>query len=398
MPVRKRGEFYAFEFWLNGRYYSGTFNGKKGLKPCKDKNEARDRVAILRQQIRDGERPDREPEELKDFATFVDRVYLPFAKGNHASSRHAEFRCEMLKKHFAGRRFDEITPMAVVRFIDGRLESRTVRKEVLRNGRKVNKERSPTTVNKEVTLLSSIFRMAIGEGVTTKNPCANLPKSTRARIPARRKRNRRLSPDEERRLFDVGLQGRRGHLYDIAEVALLTGMRKGELLRLEPGHINFGMTAKTFVINREKINVPPNWLIITKSKNGKPRVIPMSRRVRQKLEALCTDVTCGKYVFTSARTGGQITDIKRGWKSACEAAGLDDFCFHDLRHEWASRAADIGAYDHDRRDILGHSSGNMTDDYTHASPKRMESVMESVAAYEATEPPVTTKRHDKIAG
>ncbi len=398
MPVRERGKFYAFEFWLDGRYYSGTFNGKKGLPTCKDKNDAKYRLAILRQQIRDGERPDRKREELKDFATFVDRVYLPFAKGNHASYRHAEFRCEMLKKHFAGKRFDEITPMAVVRFIDRRLESRTVRKEVLRKGKKVNKDRSPTTVNKEVTLLSSIFRMAIGEGVTTKNSCVNLPKSTRARIPARRKRNRRLSPDEERRLFDIGLQGRRGHLYEIAEVALLTGMRRGELLRLEPRHINFGTAVKTFVIKGEKIYLPPNWLIITTSKSGKPRMIPMSRRVRQRLEALCTDATCGNYVFSNARTGGRITDIKRGWRSACEAAGLDDLCFHDLRHEWASRAADVGAYDHDRRDILGHSSGNMTDDYTHASPKRMESVMESVAAYEATELPVTTKWQDKIAG
>jgi hypothetical protein len=168
MPVRERGKFYAFEFWLDGRYYSGTFNGKKGLPVCENKNDARYQLAIVRQKIREGERPDGKREELKDFATFVDRVYLPFAKAHHASYRHAEFRCEMLKKHFVGKRFDEITPMAVVRFIDRRLESKTVRKEVLRNGKKVNKDRSPTTVNKEVTLLSSIFHMAIGEGVTTK--------------------------------------------------------------------------------------------------------------------------------------------------------------------------------------------------------------------------------------
>ncbi|MDQ3804540.1 MAG: site-specific integrase [Acidobacteriota bacterium] len=398
MPIRKRGKFCAFEFWLDGRYYSGTFNGKKGLERCEDINDARYQLAIVRKKIRDGERPDRNREELKDFATFVDRVYLPFAKAHHSSPRHAEFRCEMLKKHFAGKRFDEITPMAVVRFIDRRLESRTVRKEVLRDGRKVNKERSPTTVNKEVTLLSSIFHMAIGEGVTTKNPCVNLPKSTRARIPARRKRNRRLSPDEERRLFDVGLQGRRGHLYDIAEIALLTGMRKGELLRLEPGHVNLGMSVKTFVIKGEKINVPPNWLIITKSKTGKPRVIPMSRRVRRKLEALCTDATCGKYVFTSARTGGRITDIKRGWKSACEAAEIDDLRFHDLRHEWSSRAADCGVPEHVRRDILGHSAGSMTGDYTHAPLEMMEEAMELVAVYQPRKLPVTTKWQDKIAG
>jgi len=398
MPVRKRGELFAFEFWLDGQYYSGTFNGKKGLPVCTNKNDARYAVGIERQKIREGKRPDRKREELKDFATFVDRVYLPCAKGHHSSYRHAEFRCEMLKKHFAGKRFDEITPMAVVRFIDKRLESKTVRKEVLPDGTKANKKRSPTTVNKEVTLLSSIFHMAIGEGVTTKNLCNNLPKSARARIPARRKRSRRLSPEEVKRLFGVGLQGRRGHFYEIAEVALLTRMRKGELLSLEPEHINFGTTAKTFVINDEKIKVPPNWLIITESKNGKPRVIPMSRRVRRLLEALCADTTCGKYVFSSVRTGGRITDIKRGWKSACEAAGINDLHFHDLRHEWASLAADLGAHDHDRRDILGHSSDSMTGDYTHASPQRMEKVMELVAGYDAAELPGTTKMHDKIAG
>jgi hypothetical protein len=51
----------------------------------------------------------------------------------------------------------------VVKFINERLSSDTVRTEVLDNGSAVNKKRSPTTVNKEVTLLSSIFRMAIKE-------------------------------------------------------------------------------------------------------------------------------------------------------------------------------------------------------------------------------------------
>src|SRR5437870_4066875 len=40
-----------------------------------------------------------------------------------------------------------------------------------------------------------------------------------AKIPARRKRNRRLLPGEERALFSVGLVGRRDHLRPIAEVA-----------------------------------------------------------------------------------------------------------------------------------------------------------------------------------
>src|SRR3569832_1660920 len=106
---------------------------------CTNKREARDLVAVLRQKIREGNGPNRKREELKDFATFVDRVFLLFAKEHHASYRHDEFRCGTLKKHFAGKKFEEITPMAVVGFINRRLESKTVRKEVLRDGRKVNK-------------------------------------------------------------------------------------------------------------------------------------------------------------------------------------------------------------------------------------------------------------------
>jgi integrase len=398
MAVRERGAYIAYEFWLDGQYYSGTFNGKKGMSLCTNKREARDKVAVLRQQVREGNGPNRKREELKDFAKFVDRVYLPFTKEHHASYRHDEFRCEMLKRHFAGKKLDEITPLVVTGFIRKRLKSKTVRKEVFPDGTKINKERSPTTVNKEVTLLSSIFLMAIRERVTTYNPCNELPKSVRDEIPARYKRERRLSSEEAQKLFGVGLQGRRGHLYEIAEVALLTGMRKGELLRLEPEHVNFGQTVKTFVINRRKIDIFPNWLIIPKTKNRKPRVIPMSRRVRQRLEALCADATRGKYVFGSVRTGGKITDIKRGWKSACEAAGITDLRFHDLRHEWSSRAADLGILEHVRRDILGHSSGSMTGDYTHASPEAKEEAMELVANYDGERRRVTTKWQDKIAG
>jgi hypothetical protein len=105
-----------------------------------------------------------------------------------------------MKEYFKTKRFDEITMMLVVKFINERLNSDTVRKEV-DNGDAVKKKRSPTTVNKEVTLLSSIFRMAIKEKVASANPCEELPKSVRAKIPARRKRNRRLSLAEEKALL-----------------------------------------------------------------------------------------------------------------------------------------------------------------------------------------------------
>jgi integrase len=126
-------------------------------------------------------------------------------------------------------------------------------------------------------------------------------------------------------------------------------MRKGELFRLRRRDLNFGPVTTTRVINGEVWEVRPGWLLIEESKNGRPRVIPMSRRVRDILRRLCEDVTTGEYVFRSIRTGERINDIKKGFVSACGVAGVSNFTFHDLRHTWSSRAAEMGVPEHVRR-------------------------------------------------
>jgi hypothetical protein len=134
MYIRKRGQFYHFEFFVNGKRYAGSFNGKNDSHFANDKREARELAYQERRKVLDGTyRQDMEREELKDFATFVDKIYLPFAREHHSSPAHDGFRCEVLKEYFKGKRFDEITMMMVVKFINQRLSSETVRKEVLEN-------------------------------------------------------------------------------------------------------------------------------------------------------------------------------------------------------------------------------------------------------------------------
>jgi integrase len=148
----------------------------------------------------------------------------------------------------------------------------------------------------------------------------------------------------------------------------------------------------TYIVKKETWVIRPGWLLIVKSKNGQPRMIPMSRRVKRVLEQLCNDESCGQYVFTSIRTGGKITDCKNGFTSSCEEAEIDDFTFHDLRHTWATRAGDMGVRRHIRRAILGHSSTSITEDYTHATPEAMEEAMELVADYAVHYGKITAKR------
>lgn len=179
----------------------------------------------------------------------------------------------------------------------------------------------------------------------------------------------------------MGLTGRREHLKEPVEVALYTSMRRGEVLGLKPEHVNLGQRPLSFIVKGEAWVIRSGRLLIEKSKNDKPRTIPMSSRVRRVIERLCAEATDGVYVFESIRTGRKITDVKRGFTAACLEAGIENLTFHDLRHTWSTRAADMGVPEHVRRDIMGHSSQSMTGDYAHATPEAMEEAMERVAGY-----------------
>lgn len=86
--------------------------------------------------------------------------------------------------------------------------------------------RSSASVNHELEILSKIFNLAIDYRVTDTNPCTKVKK-----FALDNKRYRYLLPEEEPALMAV-LSGPRAHLRLIVTVALGTGMRLGEQLRL----------------------------------------------------------------------------------------------------------------------------------------------------------------------
>lgn len=124
------------EFMLDNTTYREVF-------PTADtKTKARELEEEEKRKVRLSDRPISD-----DFKEFVDTVYLKYSKENKASYVHDQFRCKMLCDYFAGKVFKQITSITVVRFIKDRLASKTCR----------GRPRSPVTVHKDVTLLSSIF-------------------------------------------------------------------------------------------------------------------------------------------------------------------------------------------------------------------------------------------------
>jgi integrase len=70
------------------------------------------------------------------------------------------------------------------------------------------------------------------------------------------------------------------YLRSAVMVSVGTGLRKSELLRLEVKHVNFGKASTFCAVNGRDVEIPPNWLLVVKSKNRKPRIIPMNSMVR----------------------------------------------------------------------------------------------------------------------
>jgi integrase len=379
----KHGRWY-YEFELNQVRYRGA------IPEARVQSQAEQAEIKVKNSIFEGKfgTVDK-PEPL--LSDFIDKTFLPWAKKERLTWRHDEFRCKVLKKFFRGKRFSEITPLLVVSFINHRLESQTVRVSKLEDGSRVHKRRSPTTVRKEFNLLKEICQMAVEEDVALKNPCRKVPKATLERIPARNKRERFLDAEEETRLFEKGLVGRRKSLRPVVTLALNTGVRRGGLLSLEREHVNLS-DRSTFVEVAvrsgavKKMEVKPNHMLVVKNKRGKPYTIPLNPAARAVLAELLAAPSAVKYLFTNARTGRAVQDIKKGFAAACSAAGLDGFTFHDLRHTFATRLKEAGVDPVTRRDLLGHASTVMTDSYTHSAVETKQSAVDSICPSEKLSP------------
>ncbi len=387
MAVENRGTTdvprWYYSFMIRRVRYFGS------IPEARTKAEASKVEALKRNEVYEG-RYGKEP-GVKDFREFVDEVYMDYAKSNKATWKHDEFRSETLKEHFKGLRFRDITPRSVEKFILARLQSDTRRET----------KRSPVTVHKEFSLLSSIFNMAIKEEMATSNPCVRISKKVRENIPARNKRERFMSLEEEEKLFTNGLVGPLERLRPVVTLGIHLGARLGELMAIKRDEIN--LSPNSFFVKLRskgrdlKVEVRPNHVLIPKSKNGKPRTIPCSSVARDVFVGLLADESTSDYVFANPDTSKPYTNIGKSFAVARKDAGIEDLTFHDLRHTFASRLREAGVDAITRRDLLGHSAVQMSDDYTHSSTESRLRAVESIADYRKQDySRITTKSDPEV--
>jgi integrase len=206
---------------------------------------------------------------------------------------------------------------------------------------------SAAAINRPLAMLRHLLRLAHEEWeVLQVVPRIRLEKEPQGRL-------RWLEAAEEVRLLKACRRLEDGWLLAIVVVALETGLRRGELLGLTWERVDFGRG----VIRLE----------ITKS--GRRPEVPMRQTVYDVLSGL-----------PGGRTGRLRPDIdryrlRRAWEAAVEAAGLEDFRFHDLRHTFASRFVMRGGGLPALQQILGHSTLAMTMRYAHLAPGHLRAEM-----------------------
>jgi integrase len=327
MTIRKRGTRYYYDFMIRRQRYRGA------IPEARTKAEAEQAETKIKNKVY--ERKYGKNSASRPFAEFVRGTYLPWARANKRSRKDDEFHAKVFCRHFGNRSLSEIDHQMIEEFKVKRMES------VTRFGR----TRKPASVNRELAILSGIFRMAVDYDEISQNPCRKVQK-----LPENNQRTRHLSFEEEDRLF-AELTGEREYLRLLVTVAIYAGPRRGELLKLRWSDVDFNL----------------NTINFKQTKTNKDRAVPMEPIVRAALLTLRETSGDAEYVFVNPDTGTRYTDVKKSFSAACRKAGIADFRFHDLRHTFGTRLGDAGVDVVKIKELMGHASIVTTMRYIHAT-------------------------------
>jgi integrase len=226
-----------------------------------------------------------------------------------------------LKPFFAGA-LREISKATVARFVTKR-----------------SGEASPGSVVKELNVLKHLLRIAsevweyiplnVARGVKP-------PKVSRGRV-------RYLQPGELRAVLEACPDW----LRVIVAIAVTTGMRRGEILKLR----------------WLDVDLIHSRALLPQTKNGEGRVVYLNKMAIAAITSL---------PFTRSAAplfpGIDGRDVSRHFTDVCRRLGIADFHFHDLRHTAASWLRMAGSDIHTVASLLGHKDLRMAARYQHLSP------------------------------
>ncbi|MEE9148433.1 MAG: site-specific integrase [Candidatus Tectomicrobia bacterium] len=215
--------------------------------------------------------------------------------------------------------------------------------------------RAPATVNRYLATLGHALSVAGQEwGWLEASPMRRI---RRLREPQGRVRF--LSDEERGCLLEACAASSQPLLLPVVVLALSTGARKMEILRLAWHDVAFSQRRIT----------------LHATKNRERRAVPLTGRAFSEMQQLAKV----RYLHTALcfprRDGRAPIDLRHAWAQALATAHIADFRFHDLRHSAASYLAMNGASLVEIAEVLGHKTLQMVRRYAHLSEAHTTNVV-----------------------
>ena len=210
---------------------------------------------------------------------------------------------------------------------------------------KLQPGRKPATVNRYLSALRSAWNWGRAAELIPQK----LSWPSRLMLTEPKGRTRFLDDDELAALLKASATHSPA-MHAAVLVSIACGVRQSELLRLRWTHIDFDK----------------HRLRVMLSKNDEARSVYLPSSAAAALKALKRAPLVGQTVFVDdAGKPAKKGWIEHRWKGIRDAAKLQDFKWHDLRHSCASFLAQQGANLLEIGAVLGHRSTSVTRRYAH---------------------------------
>jgi len=322
MSIRKHGNRYEVRVRIGG----GQRIEKTLPVGATRKDAAALETALRQRQIATAS--GRQPTRLIDEA--IDQWVATGATRLKSYQGDLRYKIDVLRGYTAGKLLDQIPDVASA-----------VTKDCIREGL------TAATANRYLATLRRVANLAVKWGWTDKplgKRIENLPGEkerdvflTVAQINALADAADRLDIEAGRSkgkgVGRRGQGGEAGQMGDLIRFAVLTGLRRGEILRLTQGNVVNGAV-----------------VLDSNTKSGRPRVVPLPPQACK--------IAARRLPFTLG-----VSTINERYQAAREAVGMPAVRLHDLRHAYAKSLIKGGAPMSSVRDLLGHSSLSVTSKY-----------------------------------
>ena len=212
---------------------------------------------------------------------------------------------------------------------------------------------TPSTVNKEVAALVTLFNRMVDHGVIEQNPIRRkITKLEEDNI-----RNKSLKIEKFKELLSFTTRP----LTEMLNVAFYTAMRQGEILKLQWSQVDFEAGI---------ITIPG-----TDTKNSSTRKIPIHpelKRILLDLKSVTESrsvISCNGKSINSFHGG-----LRKKFDTARMFAGLDDLLFHDIRHVATNMFRKSVEDPHKLKTITGHKSDRALNRYIYVPTDELQEI------------------------